>query len=294
MNLDNNPLFRLLESLGLADKATVSVYHPQTRDREDVQVLRCSRSGVIFLSGTEHVDLGFYETKPDLPGEMVFGKLVPTPPTEDDTRRARQFGSLIRNKRWLDLGTGAGQILHLLAPEAAEIVAVEPNRKNRERLQGEGFDIVATAKALEGRSFDVVTLFHVLEHLSDPLGELSRIRSMMAPGGTLLVEVPHARDALIDRFGCRDFRDFTFWSEHLILHTRESLTRLLEKVGFTGISVEGFQRFPLANHLYWLAQSKPGGHEQWKDLNTPKLESAYGELLDSCDMTDTLVVQASC
>ena len=38
---------------------------------------------------------------------------------------------------------------------------------------------------------DAVVLWHVLEHLDDPLGALERVRSWLKPGGLVLLGVPN-------------------------------------------------------------------------------------------------------
>lgn len=47
--------------------------------------------------------------------------------------------------------------------------------------------------AARGKQFDVVTAWHVLEHFTDPLGELRVIRTLLVDGGLLVVEVPNLR-----------------------------------------------------------------------------------------------------
>ena len=47
----------------------------------------------------------------------------------------------------------------------------------------------------------------------------------------MIIEVPHARDFLIETFDINSFKDFTFWSEHLILHTKESLVAFAKESG---------------------------------------------------------------
>jgi len=86
---------------------------------------------------------------------------------------------------------------------------------------------------------------------------------------------------------------FTFWSEHLILHTRDSLKIFLEEAGFANISIKGFQRYPLSNHFHWLAKAKPGGHVIWDHLRPPMLDLAYSDMLAQIDNTDTLIAYAS-
>jgi hypothetical protein len=48
----------------------------------------------------------------------------------------------------------------------------------------------------------------------------------------------------------------------------------------------------LSNHLYWLANDKPGGHDKWSSLNSEEMKSAYSNLLASLNMTDTLIAVA--
>lgn len=88
------------------------------------------------------------------------------------------------------------------------------------------------------------------------------------------------------------FKAFTFWSEHVVLHTRESLKVFLENSGFINISIKGVQRYSLANHLYWLSRGKPNGHYHWSNLSTKALDNAYGDILASLDKTDTLLAIA--
>jgi hypothetical protein len=78
----------------------------------------------------------------------------------------------------------------------------------------------------------------------------------------------------------------------LILHTRQSLEIFLREAGFGDICVIGYQRYPLANHMYWLANGKPGGHKEWPFLLDAELDKAYRNLLAQMDKTDTLIAVA--
>lgn len=133
----------------------------------------------------------------------------------------------------------------------------------------------------------------MLEHFTDPINDLKAIKSKMTKDGKIIIEVPHARDLLISHFENEAFKAFTFWSEHLILHTQESLKKFLEKAGFKDIKITGFQRYPLANHLHWLTEGKPGGHTICPELRTPELDKAYMDMLAGIDKTDTLIAIAS-
>lgn len=288
-----SPIQDLLCSLRICDPASVAPYFPRVRDLEDVSVLRCSVSGVIFLSRTDHLSSVHYESKDNFNywGEATRqDSLLKT--AEDDQRRARQFREVIAGKEWLDIGTGLGGILDILSPVAKKVSAVEPQAGARRCLQDLGYQVFQSVDEAPEDSFDVITLFHVFEHFSEPLEMLKKIKSLLRPGGKIIIEVPHAKDVLLSTFDCEAFKAFTLWSEHLILHTRQSLEIFLKEAGFRNISVEGFQRYPLANHLYWLAKGMPGGHVVWSQLRTPGLDVAYASFLSNTDQTDSLILTA--
>jgi hypothetical protein len=111
-------------------------------------------------------------------------------------------------------------------------------------------------------------------------------------GGKIIVEVPHANDFLFSFLDLEEFKKFTFWSEHLVLHNRTSLSAFLSRANFKNIVITGFQRYNLANHLHWLKEKKPSGHIKWSMLATDQLDSAYSSMLEKIDMTDTLIAIA--
>jgi SAM-dependent methyltransferase len=288
-----NRIETLLVSLGICDPSSIVEFYPRVRDRDDVKVMRCTKSGVVFLSRSDHVSLSHYKTQEDFgywSSQSRRQALLDC--YDDDLRRANQFESLIRNKKWLEMGTGVGGLLELLSTKAAETCAVEPQSVVREELVRCGYKVYSDIGESEDEHFDVITLFHVFEHLVDPLESLRVIAQKLARGGRLVVEVPHANDFLVTFLNLEAFKAATFWSEHLILHTRQSLETFLREAGFVDISVTGYQRYPLANHLHWLARGKPGGHKEWSFLVNAELDNAYRNLLAQLDKTDTLIAIA--
>jgi len=288
-----NKIMELLIDLGICNEETIKPYFPRVRDREDISVLKCSKSDVIFLSRSDHMDISHYSEKKafrfwgvqDRKSALMSG-------FEDAQRRYNQFKFVIANKKWIDIGTGAGGILDLLSPASFETAAVEPQDFARKSLSDLGYKIFSSIEEVQDDYYEVVTLFHVLEHFISPIDSLVTIRKKMTPGAKIIIEIPHARDFLISFLENEAFKSFTFWSEHLILHTRESITKFLEKAGFSNIIISGFQRFPLANHMHWLSQKKPGGHTIWSNLRTEALDREYANLLTNIDKTDTLIATA--
>jgi 2-polyprenyl-3-methyl-5-hydroxy-6-metoxy-1,4-benzoquinol methylase len=84
--------------------------------------------------------------------------------------------------------------------------------------------------ALEEGTFDIVTLWHVIEHLPDPLESLRKIRALLRPGGVIVMETRNYRghDARVqgERWGG--------WAlpHHLWHFDPGSYRNLVEKAGF--------------------------------------------------------------
>jgi len=123
---------------------------------------------------------------------------------------------------------------------------------------------------------------------------LKSIKNQLKENGRIVIEVPHANDFLISTVNCKPFIDFTLWSQHLILHTRESLQKFLLEADFSDILIEGVQRYPLSNHLTWLSDAIPGGHQSNLSLiDSHDLHVSYENSLRKIDATDTLVAIAT-
>ncbi len=91
--------------------------------------------------------------------------------------------------------------------------------------------------AFEAHSFDVITLWDVIEHLPQPLETLQTVRSLLKPGGVLLVNYPDIGTLAARMLG----RRWPFWlSVHLIYYTRKTMTEQLRRAGFSTLWFESF------------------------------------------------------
>ena len=85
--------------------------------------------------------------------------------------------------------------------------------------------------------------------------------------------------------------DFTFISEHLILHTSSSIKKVLIHSGFKNIKIKYFQRHNLDNFLYWIMTGRPGGHNKFQ-ISSKKSKINFEKYLIKNNITDTLIVTA--
>ena len=99
--------------------------------------------------------------------------------------------------RLLDIGTGTGRVLELLAPRVREGLGVDASKAMlalaRARLSAPGLAHCAVRLAdmyrlpLADRSFDTVVLQMVLHHAEDPAGAVQEATRVLSPNGRLLV-----------------------------------------------------------------------------------------------------------
>jgi SAM-dependent methyltransferase len=265
----------------------------RVRDRPSLGILRCRRCGLVFLESFDHISDEYYSqeyTRESHAADDWRRKLAKC--RADDQSRAAGLRPLVKGKSFLDVGCGAGGVLLALRGRARSLAGVEMQDSWRGKLNGAGIPTSRSLEELPPGRFDVIGLFHVLEHVKDPLPFLRALKDRLAPGGRLVVEVPNAEDALLALYENAPFSRFTYWSPHLYLYTAPTLRTLLRRAGLKVRSLRHIQRYPLANHLLWLAKGEPGGHEKWPFLSSPALDAAYADILAARGQTDTLLATA--
>ncbi|MEP3427576.1 MAG: class I SAM-dependent methyltransferase [Roseibium sp.] len=289
---EKNSVFQTLSELGVASIEQREVFSASTRDRADLTVFRDRISGVIYIedfySGDETYEEGAYrESNLRAFGSRDYEVLT------DVNRRASAYQQYVVGRDMLEFGCGDGAFLHKIRDNVQSCCGVELQRNYIKALNDAGIVCHSSLDEIPGEQVDTVLSFHVIEHLPDPVIILGELLRVLKPGGTILIEVPHANDILLSKLQNTAFKKFTLWSQHLVLHTRESLKRLLIASGFEDIAIEGVQRYPLSNHLSWLAKGVPGGHKSpLAALDTVDLREAYQAALNKIDATDTLVAIA--
>lgn len=258
------------------------------RDKPELSIRRCRDCGLVFLSSFEHIQEGVYENSDMHNGGADIDIAAWMRETaEDDQRRFNYCLPFVSGKRVLDFGCGHGGFLIRLKNVAETVMGVDLENALVPHFREHGIPFSQSLK-VEG-PFDVITLFHVLEHQKDPMATLLKLKDLLAPGGQVLIEVPNANDALLQLYECEAFSNFAYWSFHLFMYTSETLVRLFRRIGSSIRYIKHIQRYPLSNHLYWLAKQKPKGHQKWRFLDSPTLCEEYERQLASISMTDTLI-----
>lgn len=269
--------------------------HEGVRDNPDIDVLECSECGLVFLSSIDHIQDGFYEES-GMHEEPLDVKAWQRETARDDERRFDYLKELLPNRSALDFGCGTGGFLERAQKLAVIAKGIEPDSGLTEYFKKQGLSVWPSLQELiEGdeRKYDIVTMFHVMEHLPDPKAVLHQLAGLLPDKGQIIIEVPSSADALLSLYGCMKFARFSYWSCHLYLFNSSTISRLAQQLGMKVNYIKQVQRYSLANHLYWLARGKKGGHAQWNFLESAEMNAAYEKQLASLGLCDTIIASFS-
>lgn len=208
--------------------------------------------------------------------------------------------------RVLEIGTGTGYGVDIIAPNASEFVTLDKYRSERvDSLPTNVRFVEATVPPLpfEDETFDYVVSFQVIEHIKHDKRLVSEIMRVLRPGGKFIVSTPNKPMSL------------TRNPWHVREYTAEELSQLLsdfssvEQLGVAGNervweyyrhnaeSVRRIVRFDVLRMQWWLPRwvlQIP--YDILNRMNRRKLHGQNRELTESIQMSDYSLqsVDASC
>ena len=154
-----------------------------------------------------------------------------------------RYGNLPRGARILEIGCGTGHNLPMLARfGAVEAIEIDPAARAiaGERLGKPVGDAPLPAlPGIERHAYDLVAVLDVVEHIQDDVAALAAMRTLLRPGGKLLIAVPAHQ---------------WLWSAHDVVnhhhrrYSKATLTTAIEAAGLTPAKLTYFNSllFPLA------------------------------------------------
>ena len=223
------------------------------------EVYRCSECDLEMLSGAE-VDYvkDYRETHgPILGKRSTPAELYDQYSPFQDRRLALLADHVGLESRVLEVGCSAGYFLEALKRHVREVVGIEPDPEvgawAREKT---GCSVFKKLTELPMGRFDAICLFQVVEHMTDPLGELKVILESLKPEGTLCIEVPSLWDPMLTVYDNEAYRKFFYHEAHRFYFSPKSLQALVEQLGLAGVII-GAQDYTFLNHLHWQFTNKP-------------------------------------
>ena len=146
-------------------------------------------------------------------------------------------GADVKRLNVLDYGCGAGDFMHqLMGLGVGEVVGYDFDPEACACARERGLTVFASEREARAEGpYDYVFLNHVVEHLSDPVADLTAQALLLKPGGRLIIRTPNSRSFLARLFG----RDWRGWEtpRHLHIFNTRSSQQLMTKVGLAELTV---------------------------------------------------------
>ncbi|MFW6116318.1 MAG: class I SAM-dependent methyltransferase [bacterium] len=177
--------------------------------------------------------------------------------------RKAKLASQYQTGPLLDIGCAGGQLLAVLRnyadghPIWGMDISHRPVQKATRAPGVGGWVGTARSLPLASETLSVVTMWHVLEHLHDPLVILEEISRLLRKDGALILACPLVDSCEAEMFG-------RYWAgydspRHLFFYSRDVLRRLLRRTGFevseiSGV-VYGFNSAKISS-AFWLRQNR--------------------------------------
>jgi 2-polyprenyl-3-methyl-5-hydroxy-6-metoxy-1,4-benzoquinol methylase len=202
-----------------------------------------------------------------------------------DTLDKLKFGSILRAldrkpQSYLDIGCGDGRYLRQFAARGVDkdrAVGIDLPSPSIPALRDQGYTVfegrVEDCEEIAPGSLDLITIFHVIEHVADPVTVLRKLADWLAPGGVLAIETPN-----LNSWDARLFKS-TYWGgyhipRHWTLFNETSLRRAVESVGLEFVTLRyqtghSFWLYSLHHHFKY-GKSK-AGMARWFDPMRSKL-----------------------
>jgi SAM-dependent methyltransferase len=163
-------------------------------------------------------------------------------------RRMKPGGTL------LDVGCGRGYFLKTAQVHGFNVQGIDISKSaleySRKHFGVNADDSTLDDLASTSACFDVITLWHVLEHLFDPVKCLLLVRSLLKDEGICIMEVPNL-NSLKFQTARHKWKGGNHPMYHRTFFTASTLRRALLKTGFRGVQrLKLSYRLPDRNRIY--------------------------------------------
>lgn len=156
-----------------------------------------------------------------------------------------EFEKFKKNGKILDVGCGIGYFLEVAKKRGWTVYGTEYTEEAIKICKSKGI------KMQEGKlnpdnynieEFDIITSFEVLEHINNPIEEISNFYKILRKGGLVYLTTPNFNS--ISRYYLKANYNVITYPEHLCYYTPKTLKNLFKEINFnvlklktTGISI---------------------------------------------------------
>ncbi len=148
--------------------------------------------------------------------------------------RLDEFEKFRKTNKMLDVGCGPGIFLIEAKKRGWEVYGTEFTDKQITYLKEKGINTYQgklNGNSFEENSFDVIISSEVIEHINNPVEEVSLFNKFMRKGGLLYVTTPNFNS--VERFLLKGKYNIIYYPEHLCYYTPKTINILFTSCGFT-------------------------------------------------------------
>lgn len=232
----------------------------------------------------EEVHSAAYYDKAKL--DTVFQAFSP----EASTRVSRIEQELQPTDELLEIGCSVGYFLSAVVNKVQTAYGTEWDSRARAYIN----EVLADPRIRAKKNpqdyqmqFDKIFLFHVLEHIADPILFLNGLKPLLKKTGKIYIEVPNVDDIMVKTFRCDAYMDYYYKKAHLYNFNETGLNYIFEHCDLS-YDIRHIQRYDISNHFYWLANKNPGGKGYYKNILSDQVNEAYVKSLIDAKQSDTL------
>lgn len=269
----------------------------QVRDAKNYKVIKCIKCNHTQLNPipTIEEDKEFYDKEMQDVGINYSFKLAELRhfSAADVNRRATFVQKIIpKNKKILEIGSGDGFFLERMQKDGYHMTGIEISKQRRIKSKRvtnvKVLNINLMGCASNIGIFDGIVLFHVLEHIIDPVNFLKNISNLLKPKGKLIVEVPNFDDNQIKMNEA--YKDWSLQRAHIHYFVPTILKDVFTKAGLR-VKVTGIQRYSIENMFSWKLTNKPQINNPIFSLEKEYdwIEKSYKTNLEKKLISDTII-----
>ena len=274
----------------LCGSTDCSKIHDAIRYNFPPRPFRCNQCGLVFLYPRMSPDKEkeFYEkeyrSKYEIyKAEELWNKYI----AETKQRVARFINLYTKETRLLEIGCASGFFLSEVKSRVGSVTGVELTKDYVVYARSRGLDIKETLEEIPDNAYDLIFMFHVLEHITDPIDYLRHLKQKLSPNGKLIIEVPNVDDILISMYKIKNHLDFYWEIAHNFYFSKDTLGTVLQRAGYV-YDIFPLERYDLSNHMYWMLYGKPGGKGFFKEIFSKDLLEEYEKCLKNQFLCDTI------
>ena len=152
----------------------------------------------------------------------------------------------VSSKSILDYGCGNGEFLNYVSKRGLNGVGVEKSNHSQKICKKKDLKVFPTIQGLTNKRFDIISLWHVLEHVSNPSKTISSLSTILSNRGHFVIAVPN-----IQSIDSQVFK--SEWAaldvpRHIWHFTAQGLIGLFKKQGYVLI-----KKRPLILDAYYIS-----------------------------------------